>query len=112
MRYGLEGRQSELCWRVSVSRRHPDQSCVQYIRWSLPGVEVHGRCLLYLLVLKTRQVDSLRTFYQALGIDIVEECHGQGTVHHAGLVGDGVGAAGPRRCRHPSCGDDLGDNGP
>ena len=104
MRYGLEGRQSELCWRVSVSRRHPDQSCVQYIRWSLPGVEVHGRVVLNLLVLKTRQVDSLRTFYQALGIDIVEERHGQGTVHHAGLVGDCVDAAGPRAAVTPPAG--------
>jgi hypothetical protein len=31
---------------------------------------------LRLLVLKTRQVDRLRAFYQALGLELAEERHG------------------------------------
>lgn len=45
---------------------------------------------LSLLVLKTRQMDSLRKFYGALGIDFSEEQHGKGLVHWAGRVGDVV----------------------
>jgi len=45
---------------------------------------------LKLLVLKTRQVDKLRAFYQALGVELVEEKHGDGPVHYAGKVGDAV----------------------
>ncbi len=45
---------------------------------------------LKLLVLKTRQVDRLRSFYQALGIDLTEEKHGAGPVHFAGQVGGAV----------------------
>src|SRR5262245_26410264 len=45
---------------------------------------------LTLLVLKTRQVEQLRVFYQTLGVDLVEEQHGKGPVHFAGLVGDVV----------------------
>jgi lactoylglutathione lyase len=45
---------------------------------------------LKLLVLKTRQVDKLRAFYHALGVDLVEEKHGDGPVHYAGKVGDVV----------------------
>ena len=42
---------------------------------------------LTLLVLKTRQVDRLLAFYQALGIEFAEEQHGQGPCHHAGHLG-------------------------
>lgn len=42
---------------------------------------------LTLLVLKTRQVEQLRHFYQTLGIDFSEEQHGTGPVHYAGRVG-------------------------
>lgn len=45
---------------------------------------------LMLLVLKTRQVDRLRAFYQALGIELVEEQHADGPVHYAGKIGDAV----------------------
>jgi lactoylglutathione lyase len=45
---------------------------------------------LKLLVLKTRQVDKLRAYYQALGIDLAEERHGHGPVHYAGTVGDTI----------------------
>lgn len=44
---------------------------------------------LSLLVLKTRQVERLRQFYHALGIDFNEEQHGKGPVHFAGRV-DGL----------------------
>jgi lactoylglutathione lyase len=44
---------------------------------------------LTLLVLKTRQVEQLRLFYQTLGIDFAEEQHGQGPVHYSGRL-DGV----------------------
>jgi predicted enzyme related to lactoylglutathione lyase len=43
---------------------------------------------LSLLVLKTRQVDRLRSFYNALGIELAEEQHGKGPVHYAGRVGE------------------------
>jgi predicted enzyme related to lactoylglutathione lyase len=43
---------------------------------------------LNLLVLKTRQPDRLKDFYSALGIEFVEERHGEGPGHHAGRVGD------------------------
>ena len=43
-----------------------------------------------LLVLKTRQVDRLRTFYTALGLTLVEERHGRGPLHYAGRVGEMV----------------------
>jgi predicted enzyme related to lactoylglutathione lyase len=42
---------------------------------------------LTLLVLETRQVDRVRTFYEALGIAFTEERHGSGPRHHAGRVG-------------------------
>jgi hypothetical protein len=45
---------------------------------------------LKLLVLKTSQVDRLRAFYRYLGIDLTEERHGTGPLHHAGQVGDVV----------------------
>jgi lactoylglutathione lyase len=45
---------------------------------------------LILLVLKTRQVEQLRLFYQVLGINLIEEQHGTGPIHFAGRVGDTV----------------------
>jgi predicted enzyme related to lactoylglutathione lyase len=44
--------------------------------------------LLTLLVLKTRQVERLRTFYNALGIELAEEQHGKGPIHYAGRAGE------------------------
>lgn len=49
-----------------------------------------GNVKLSLIVLKTRQVDSLRSFYGALGIELAEEQHGKGPVHFAGKIGDAV----------------------
>jgi lactoylglutathione lyase len=46
--------------------------------------------VLTLLVLKTRQPDTLRSFYQALGVDLSEERHGKGPRHFAGRVGETV----------------------
>jgi lactoylglutathione lyase len=45
---------------------------------------------LTLLVRKTRQIEQVRLFYQALGIELAEERHGKGPVHFAGRVGDVV----------------------
>jgi lactoylglutathione lyase len=45
---------------------------------------------LSLLVLKTRQVERLRAFYQTVGVDLVEEKHGKGPVHFAGRARDVV----------------------
>jgi predicted enzyme related to lactoylglutathione lyase len=45
---------------------------------------------LRLVVLKTPQVDRLRAFYQALGIELAEERHGKGPLHYAGHVGDAL----------------------
>jgi predicted enzyme related to lactoylglutathione lyase len=42
---------------------------------------------LNLLVLKTRQLEALKAFYAALGIEFVTERHGGGTSHYAGSVG-------------------------
>jgi catechol-2,3-dioxygenase len=42
---------------------------------------------LSLVVLKTRQVENLRAFYRALGIDLAEEQHGKGPIHYAGRIG-------------------------
>jgi hypothetical protein len=42
---------------------------------------------LSLLVLKTRQIEKMRAFYGALGIDLAEEQHGKGPVHYAGKIG-------------------------
>src|ERR1700723_3369632 len=46
--------------------------------------------LLTLLVLKTRQVEQVRRFYQTLGIELTEEKHGKGPIHCAGRLGDMV----------------------
>lgn len=45
---------------------------------------------LTLLVLKTRQVEQLRLFYQTLGVEMAREQHGKGPVHFAGRAGDVV----------------------
>ena len=45
---------------------------------------------LTLLVLKTRQVEQMRRFYQTIGIDFGEEQHGTGPVHFAGRIGNVV----------------------
>jgi predicted enzyme related to lactoylglutathione lyase len=45
---------------------------------------------LNLIVLKTRQVEQVRTFYQVLGLDLTEEQHGKGPIHFAGRIGDVV----------------------
>lgn len=45
---------------------------------------------LRLLVLKTPHLDRLRAFYQALGVELIEEQHGSGPVHYAGRIGDAV----------------------
>jgi catechol 2,3-dioxygenase-like lactoylglutathione lyase family enzyme len=50
----------------------------------MPGVS------LKLLVLKTPQMDRLRTFYHSLGVELVEEKHREGPVHYAGKIGDAV----------------------
>ena len=49
-----------------------------------------GIVRLSLVVLKTREVDSLRRFYNALGVELTEEQHGKGPLHFAGPVGDVV----------------------
>src|SRR6516164_6546054 len=46
-----------------------------------------GNVTLSLVVLKTRQVEGLRRFYGALGIELAEERHGKGPAHYAGRVG-------------------------
>jgi predicted enzyme related to lactoylglutathione lyase len=43
---------------------------------------------LNLLVLKTRQLNRLRGFYAALGLDFAEEKHGDGPTHHAARLDD------------------------
>ena len=42
---------------------------------------------LKLVVLRTPQVDRLRAFYQALGVELAEERHGNGPLHFTGKVG-------------------------
>ena len=42
---------------------------------------------LSLLVLKTREVEKLRVFYRAIGIELVEERHGNGPRHYSGQTG-------------------------
>jgi catechol-2,3-dioxygenase len=45
---------------------------------------------LSLLVLKTHQIDVMRSFYETIGIELTEEQHGTGPVHLAGNIGDVV----------------------
>jgi lactoylglutathione lyase len=42
---------------------------------------------LTLLVLKTRQVEQFRRFYQTLGMEMTEERHGKGPVHFSARAG-------------------------
>jgi catechol 2,3-dioxygenase-like lactoylglutathione lyase family enzyme len=42
---------------------------------------------LRVLVLKTRHLGRARLFYEALGLHLVEESHGDGPVHYSGQVG-------------------------
>lgn len=45
---------------------------------------------LRLVVLKTEQLDRLRSFYEAMGISFTREQHGTGPVHEAAVLGDAV----------------------
>jgi lactoylglutathione lyase len=45
---------------------------------------------LKLLVLKTGQVEELRTFYGMIGVPLLQEQHGGGPVHYAGQIGDAI----------------------
>ena len=45
---------------------------------------------LKLLVLKTYDVDSVRQFYQSLGLTFTEERHGSGPLHFSAPMGDGI----------------------
>lgn len=51
---------------------------------------VSNESSLTLLVLKTRQIENLLTFYRTLGIELVEEQHGKGPLHYAGRLGETV----------------------
>src|SRR6267142_828286 len=48
------------------------------------------RASLKLLVLKTRQVEAVRSFYATLGIEFAEEKHGDGPRHYTGRLGETV----------------------
>ena len=43
-----------------------------------------------LLVIKTSQPERVRDFYEGLGLQFREECHGKGPVHFAATVRDTV----------------------
>src|SRR5436305_3862908 len=45
---------------------------------------------LKLLVLKTRQAERLRAFYESLGVSFTQEKHGDGPPHYAGQLGEVV----------------------
>jgi lactoylglutathione lyase len=45
---------------------------------------------LRLIVLKTRDLDKLKAFYEALGITFAKEQHGKGPMHYAGQLGTTV----------------------
>ncbi len=45
---------------------------------------------LYLIVLKTHQIEAVKLFYETIGIELIEEQHGNGPVHYAGKVGGTV----------------------
>jgi hypothetical protein len=46
--------------------------------------------LLKLIVLRTHRLKELKSFYTMLGIEFVEEHHGNGPVHYAGAIGSAV----------------------
>jgi lactoylglutathione lyase len=50
----------------------------------------HETVSLRLIVLRTPHLKGLKAFYQALGINLVEEQHGKGPAHHAGKLGETV----------------------
>ena len=45
---------------------------------------------LSLVVLKTAQLETIRLFYETIGIDLTEEQHGSGPVHFAGKLAETV----------------------
>jgi predicted enzyme related to lactoylglutathione lyase len=45
---------------------------------------------LRLVVIRSGHLEQVRTFYQALGIDLAQERHGTGPTHYAGQVGEAV----------------------
>lgn len=45
---------------------------------------------LSLLVLKTHQMEAVRRFYAALGVEFQQEKHDQGPIHFSGLLGNTV----------------------
>lgn len=45
---------------------------------------------LALIVLKTKQLETVQEFYTALGISFQQEQHGSGPVHYAGFLGETV----------------------
>lgn len=45
---------------------------------------------LNLLVLKTRQLEQVRAFYECLGVTFSAERHGNGPAHYAGQLGAAV----------------------
>jgi hypothetical protein len=53
-----------------------DRWCLSWRRAAMADVSFR------LLVLKALPVDQLRTFYQALGVDLAEERHSDGLVHY------------------------------
>jgi lactoylglutathione lyase len=67
-----------------------------------------AKVTLSLLVVQTHQLERVRSFYQALGVEMHEEKHGKGPRHYAGFVGNVVfeiyplpedGADSDPRCR-------------
>lgn len=54
----------------------------------MPGRKGVGSVTLNLLVLKTQRVSEMRRFYCALGVELVEEKHGNGPIHYSGRIGD------------------------
>lgn len=49
-----------------------------------------GTTTFALLVVRTQQVEAMRDFYAGLGIEFIEEQHGNGPVHFAGRIGDAI----------------------
>jgi lactoylglutathione lyase len=45
---------------------------------------------LSLVVLKTHQLETVRLFYETIGIDFAEEQQGSGPVHYLGTLGESV----------------------
>jgi hypothetical protein len=95
---------SELCGHRSICALdgdpgRDDQRRADYCHWAYEGFKVatngpagllerpSDATALKLLVLKTAQLDAVRTFYESLGITFTEEQHGRGPVHYAGRSG-------------------------